>query len=484
MRSVRWYSISVWLVVGILAGGTPAWGWGTRTQQSIVQASTYVLSQDGRVLIIKLHRYTTEGAGISQEEMESLHPLFPVDPVGAIQKEMYLLQSVRTDRLDPYYAYRMGVLGKMVVQAVAPLTNAPPDVRFAYYADVDRSIQGVQLNPAKRKIVDPRPYFNRVTGEAQKYDQTIVLDYQRADGFRSFARAALPGDASRAVSAVADVWHTIFATQVEFANVEPGKMRNFLLGSIEFYLNRKNAPEAEDAYRRAAGLGILDAETRKEVADRFFAAGNKERAVDEYRMVLVEDPGRRDVVKKISSYYVSEGDVQLAKENLENARDAYATAVETDVLHPNAQRKLIDVRKKIADREARLIQSRDANDKARQLQTQAEEAAIRRNFARAIGILSEARTLLGSVSNEFIAESHMSQALLMSVNAQINQVKNELFNNAQTLSGSSRAISMQQLANAYPSQNREGLQSLLHQIFEDRMVEMDVRLNRDPITAR
>src|SRR5690606_33593746 len=137
--------------------------------------------------------------------------------------EMSLLQAVRSDRIDPYYAYRMGVLGKMVAQAVAPLADAPPNIKSAYYADVDGAIQGARLQNSQRKLVDPRPYFNGVIRDARSNAQTIILEYQAGDGFQGLAKNAVPGHASRAVAAVADVWHTIFATQVDYANVEPAK---------------------------------------------------------------------------------------------------------------------------------------------------------------------------------------------------------------------------------------------------------------------
>lgn len=485
MKPNRPVILRVLAVSLVFALAQPASAWGPITQQSIVRAAAYVLSNDGRVPIVKLKDYVQQGAAVSDETLLANHPSFSVDPVGAIQREMSLLQAVRAeDRIDPYFAYRMGMLGKMVVQTVSPLTSASPSVRAAYYSDVDGAIQGVRLETSPRKLVDPRAYFNRVVLEARENDQTIALDYQSGGGFRGLARNTLSRDASRAVDAVADVWHTIFTREVDFVNLEPGKMREFMLGAMDFYLSNRRLAEAEDAYRRAASLGILDVDTRKEFADRFFDAGYEERAVEEYRMVLSEQPGRRDAIERIAQHYREVGDTFLERGNLEDARDAYAEAAGADRLNGEAQRMLFQVENQIADREARLKAAREGIERARALQTDAEIASARRNYANALARLTEARTLLLNVPDEFIAESQIAEATLLSVDSQIQTVRSDLIENAQTLSGSASGIGMREIAASYPSQSREGLESLMQRMFEERMAQLDNRLRSEPLVSR
>ena len=91
-------------VIGLCA---PARAWGPVTQLSLVRAGTHLLSQDGSIPLVKLERYVREGAQVSDEGMMDLNPLFEIDAVGAIQREMFLLQAVRGERVDPYYAYRL-----------------------------------------------------------------------------------------------------------------------------------------------------------------------------------------------------------------------------------------------------------------------------------------------------------------------------------------------------------------------------------------
>ncbi len=434
--------------------------WGPVTQSSITTAAAHVLARDDFPLT-KLMKYVRQGSQVSADLQNELHPLFEIDPVGAIQREMFLLQSVRGDRIDPYFVYRLGVLGKLVVQASAPLATTDARVRDRYYADVERGIDGVDLDVRARKLVDPRAYFLFITSAASENDQTIIIDYQGGVGFKGYAASALSIDASRSVNAVADVWYTILSSAAPAFELSPSNMREYTLGAMRFYLAARNLREADSAYQEAEARGVLTIDVQKSIGDLFFDAGLAERAVEEYQKVLTRSPGQRDVTERISKHYELVGDEAMSRENLEDARDAYVKALRIDSLHPDAQRKLLKVESRIFARDERLVAQRLATEEASELEFRAEEAAIRRDYAQAIAHLRQAEQRYGKVTDEFPAESRTAGIGLRNVVARMGELKQELITNAQSLSGTGFRFDARRLAATTGDKNQEALQEML-----------------------
>ena len=455
----RLTSLFVATILVLPVGSASAWG--PVTQASITIAAAHVVSRDNDYPITKLLRYVRQGAEASSGVQEEMHPLFEIDPVGAIQREMFLLQSVRGDRIDPYFVYRLGVLGNLVVRASAPLANSVSRVRARYYADVERGIDGVDLDVRARKLVDPRAYFTFITSEASENDQTIIVDYEGGIGFRGYAASALSIDASRSVNAVADVWYTILSSSAPAFELSPSNMREYTLGAVRFYLAVRNLREADAAYEKAEARGILTIDVQKSIGDLFFDAGLAERAIEEYQKVLTRSPGRRDVTERMSRHYELVGDEATSRQNLEDARDAYAKALQIDSLHPDAQRKLLDVESRIFARDERLVAQRLATEEALDFENRAEEAAVRRDYARAIGFLRQAEQRYGIVTDEFPAETRTATIGLRNVVARMDELKQELITNAQSLSGTGFRFDAQRLAATTGDRNQAALQEML-----------------------
>ena len=454
--------------------------WGPETQVAITTAAAHVLSRDDHFPLPRLLKYVRQGADVSEAVQNEIHPSFEIDSVGAIQREMLLLQSVRGDRIGPYYVYRLGLLGKLVVQASAPLAHADPGVREQYYGDVERGIDGVDLEVADRKLVDPRAYFSMVTSKAWENDQTIIIDYQGGVGFRGFARSALPLDASRSVNAVADVWYTILSSAAPaFELASSGSIRDYTLGEIGFYIAMGNFREVESAYEEAVRRDILSADAQKSIGDLFFDAGFAERAIEEYQKVLERSPGRRDVTELMSRHYETVGDEADAQQNLEGARDAYANALAADSLHPQAQRKLLDVESRIFARNERLLAQRSATEVARELVNRAEEAAVRRDYARAIALLREADRRYGDVTGEFPLEARTATLGKKNVMLRMRELKRELITNAQSLSGTGFRFDVQRLVDTTEDRNQQALQDMLSAEYKRALQELGRQVTAD-----
>ena len=464
MRSRRILAAVLAAAVSLISGGAKAWG--PESQVAIVSAGTRLLGQDSAFNLHQMLRYVVQGASMAPDRQKALYASFDVDPVAAIQREMILMASVRGDRIDPYYAYRLGGLGKLVAQATAPFAvDDTGSVRARYYADVDAAIDRTNLTPTPRRVVDPRAYFSMLRTDTAANEQTIVVDYRGGLGFNGFARASLPQDASRSVNAVADVWYTVLTSQMPLYDQPVTAKRDFVLDSLDFYLAMGNLEEAKATYESAQAMGILDDNLRKAIGDRYFAAEHYERAMVEYLKILESTPDRRDVVERVAEFYEQEGDRKEEAGDLEGAREAYSKAVGANSLLTDAQRKLLDVDSRIADRDQRLLVQRGAADEARELENQSEEAAMRRDYARAIALLRDAEARYSSVTEEFPEESKIASVGLRNVTLRLKELKQELITNSRTLSGTGYMYDVQQIAVKTPDGSAQALESMLQREF-------------------
>ena len=483
--AARIVSVSLFAaVVAATAGTVPAGAWGAKTQADIVTTAVHVLSADRTMRLSALRDVVRNGAMMTQEERAELYPNFDINPVGAIEREMYLLQAVRGDSIDPYFAFRLGGLGALVAQVTAPMANANPVYRDQYYADVDAAIARAEMRTSPRRIVDARAYFSQVQAEAQNQSATIEVDYRTGIGFSGYAQASLSIAASRSVDAVADVWYTILSTGVSRANVMTTNMRDYVLRALNYYIGRKSVSGVEDIYERAESLNLLTPDTRKELGDMFFRASMFERALEQYEAVIAVEPGRRDVMERIAEYHERVGNEALEADRLEAARDAFAAAAEADQLHPDAARRLLEVQDLIEVRDARLAETRNAIQEAQAAEAQAEAEALKRNYAQAITHLRQAQILYGQVTNEFEAEALVASLGLKNIDLVMKEYKTDLISNAQSLSGSAYAQEARKLAENVEDIDEPALRGMLDREYRREVQalrqELQDSLSRTP----
>jgi tetratricopeptide (TPR) repeat protein len=353
----------------------------------------------------------------------------------AIESEMYLLQAVRGSRVDPYYAYRLGVLGALVAEVSAPLYGTNPTYRNLYYADVEGNIDRVQLQSKRRVAVDPASYLSEVTSEAQGRADLIVSDYKSGLGFKGVAGAALSEDASRSVNAVADVMLTVLRGQVTVTNLSQGQIRDYVVDAIRFYIARNNDAETEAAYAKLMDLGVTTVDLQKQIGDMFYDAEKFERAMQEYKSVLAQAPSRRDVIERIADYYVRQGDDALSEKDLEGALASYNDALEADMLHPSAQSKKLEAQAMITERDARLEAQRRSLGQGDDLLRQADSLIFKQEYTEALTLLRQASTSYGEVTDEFPTEAQLARRGLLNATQRISQLQRDVVANAGSLSG-------------------------------------------------
>jgi tetratricopeptide (TPR) repeat protein len=389
-------------VAGILA--PQAWAWGPKTQQAVVTTAMHVLSKEGVVQITRLSREVAEGATASADEMEKIHPTYNAAPVRAVETELRLLSAVRGQSVDPYFAHRLGLLGALISQITAPLSDEPSIYRTEYYADVDQNLQQVPLTTGQRKTVDVAPYLERVRARSNTRRDLLLKDYQAGIGFLGVARSSLAEEASRSVEAVADIWYTLLTGPSYQSAVSEEQVQKYVGDAMEYYVRRGNEAEIDANYGRLSKLTPKTPVFARRLGDIFYDGGLYERAILEYDVVLLHEPGQREILERIATYYVKVGDQFAAAKRLEQAEEAYGRAAKVDPLHVDAEMKRLDMEEQIGQRDARQETARRAIEEAGQLQTDAEQLALKGGHADAIGLLRQAEEKYQTVTSEFMVE--------------------------------------------------------------------------------
>jgi len=377
----------------------PAAAWGPKTRVAVVTMATRLVSREG-IPLTKLEKDVRQGAEISADGRAAILPSADRNPVLAIEAEMFLLQAARGDRVDPYFAYRLGVLGNAVAEATGPMAGAPDRYRDMYYADVEQNVD-VPITPAKRRSVDPAPYFSQIQREATARRDIIVGDYRDGVGFRGLASQSLREDVGRSVNAVADVMFTVLRSPAAVVDISEDRLRDYMVEALAFYIKRGNTAETNRAYDRLKEKSLQTPELQKRVGDMFYDAEQFERAMKEYSAVLAVSPDQRDVVERIARYYVRMGEDALIQGDLEAAQEAYENALEADALHPTAQSELVRVKRLIDERGERLAEDQARNARARDLENQADQRINQGDYAGAMESLRNAQQEYVAVDTEF-----------------------------------------------------------------------------------
>jgi tetratricopeptide (TPR) repeat protein len=447
--------------------------WGPKTQQSIVSTAAHLISSENSLPLSQLDSDLRHGATVSQDLLKSLYPSFSTNPVSAIEEDMYLLQVVHRGKISPYFAYRLGVLGKLIADVTSPMSKASATYRNLYYADVEINIQRLSVLPMKSQNVEPKSYFERRIAEANLNNEFIQRDYQSGTGFAGMASKTLRNDASRSVSSITDVWQSVLTEQSSRGYVSETQLQRYVLDAMSFYIRRGNASEVAAMDAQLATLVSRTADMQVQLGDMYYKGGFHAQAVSQYETVLASHPSRRDVIEKISVYYIDQGETMLMAEQLEGALDAFAMALKANPLNTDAERKRLDVQTRIAKRDARMAADQAVLDQAEEFRALAEEEVLREHFAEAIAFLRQSDRAYAEVSNEFPMEYQKRERGLREVRSRIESLRKDLMANAQIFRGTGFHNDAKVLARTrVNSFDTEALQKLVRISFEEELAAL------------
>lgn len=463
--------------VALWSGSAEAWGPVART--SIVTSAARLLAKEEAIPLTNLLSDIRAGAEVSDADLRALIPDWDSDPIGAVTAEMSLLQAVRGDRVDPYYAYRLGVLGRVVSGLTATMRTAKPSYRTQYYADVDGSIGNVTIASSPRVIVDASLYFRQVQDDSEVRQPLIEKDYQDGVGFRGLAAKSLSQDVSRSINAVADVWWTILQGQSRAVSISQSQLARYHENALTFYINRGNRREIDEAYDRLRALGVDSPDMLKRIGDLFYEAGDRTRAIEEYRLVLEKEPGRRDVAERIAAHYLEEGERLLEEGRIEQARDAFQEATLADQLSATAKEKLLEAERLLSQRQDRIAEAQGAVDVALGLERQAEDLVRLKNLPEAVSRLEQARDIYATVTDEFPQERRAAEVGYSNVERRLREVTAMLLSDAQNFSGAGASTDIGLLLRAHAVElGRETLVGVVEYDYARQLEEMTEEMRR------
>lgn len=454
-----------------------AFAWGPRARLSIVNTALHLLSREQSVPLTRLQNDIRAGASISNIALEELYPDMVNDPLRALENEMALLSAVKGARVDAYFAWRLGALGKLVARMTAPMRAADPATRQQYYSDADPMIDSGALSPAPRKRLDNLSHIERVIREANSTNDLIEREYRDGVGFQGAAATRLAKDVSRSVNAVADVWWTILTARAVPGNVSDAQIQRFVLSAFDFYIERGNLAEIEAADEHYRQLIDYTPDMRARIGDMLHAAGFRERAVKEYEAVLAAAPNRRDVVEKIGAHYAERAEEALEKNMLEDALEGFKKALAANALHPTAEQRRLEVEALIRRRDEQQAQYQAMLKQAEDLRELAEEEAHRQRYAEAIALLQQAEATFVAVGDEFPMEAQRRIRGLRDVRQHLNEMKQSLLNNALAFSGAGFGPDIDMvLDESGAGLEREALSLLLEQAWEDEIQRLSRKM--------
>jgi tetratricopeptide (TPR) repeat protein len=406
----------------------------------------HLVSRESGVPLSKFDKAVLEGVQAADEVIPVWYPDFKTRGAAAVESEAMLLQSIRSASMDAYMAYRVGILGVMIVRASAPFSGQPSGFRDVYYADVDGQINGIQINQAKRKDVTPSACIRGLRQQFASREATIRQDYAGGRGFGGVAKATLDEQANMVIAAIADIWCTALVGKPAGGAMSEAKVRDYIGDALEFYIKRNNKSEIESSYNRLTALSVVTPDLHKKIGDLFYAYQMFDKAIKEYNVVLEAQPDRKDVIERLTEYYLADGDKASEEARLEDALSSYQKARDMNPLNPETETKRLQAERELNARNERLNASRMSLGMASSYETQADQEAGQQNYAKALGLLKQAEEQYGAVTEEFPFEYQQATAALKSLESKSMLVKDKLIGGAQDLSGLGSVIDARHLA--------------------------------------
>lgn len=463
------------LLSACLAGTAAAWG--PRVQLTIVNTALQLISRERNLPLTRLQNDVRAGAEISPMALEELFPDAQTDSLRAIENEMALLTAARGEVIDAYFAWRLGALGKLVSRVTAPMTTAASDLRMQYYNDAEQAVDAGTLKAEPRTAVDSMARLERIIREANVSNDMIESDYKTGRGFRASGASQMPADVSRSVNSVADVWWTIITSRAVPGNISEAQLQRYVLSAYAFYIDRGNTAEIEAAETNYRKLVNFTPDMSARIGDMFYNAGLREQAVKEYEAVLAAAPDRRDVVEKLGNYYFEKAEESLERGLLEDALAKFEQALATNLLHPTAEQRRLEVAALIRQRDEQMAEYQSLLKQADELRQLAEEEALRQRFAEAVALLKQAEELYKAVGDEFPMETQRRARGLRDTQARAAEWQQGLLNNTLAFSGAGFAPDMDVLISEHAKGlEQEALKALLRREYQIEVRRLESKM--------
>jgi tetratricopeptide (TPR) repeat protein len=311
--------------------------------------------------------------------------------------------------------------------------------------DIDAHISGYRFHPDKasrKRVRNAREYLDKLRPFHADGRKMIALDYTHGDGYGGYLQQAGPVYFRDAVETVADVWFTVLRPEKDASDTVPSAraMTGYLVEEIGYLLAvKKNRIEAEKVYSSFASVNPGLPDTYEKVGDLFYAFGDEERGIQEWKTAVgFAWSERKRVTKKLAHHYLKFGKTCLEKaaaprpeeRDLPNALDAFTQCLEYDRENVEAGALLRKTRAAIADREERRELAIRIVSSASKLVKQAEADENEQAWANAISGYGRASLLFETVEEEFADQYKASQKGMDQCKKQVSRIVDTLLTKA------------------------------------------------------
>jgi tetratricopeptide (TPR) repeat protein len=407
---------------------SPAGAWEKRAQQSIAAMAMQVLKAEYpdtfRTQDANYEADVLRGAADGYALLQAQTPMPTLEAaVQTVGAQIPLLRDARRYGVGSYFAYRMGVLSSLVADIQFPLgfPQSPVEQQVAKKAfwDIERNLDGYSFSPSKKKIDlvrDVNEYFAKNQMFAREDAKIIVEDYVRGKGYDGFLKQGGPVYFSRAVEAVADVWHTVLIPQKLDFLQPPSRaaLAWYFVDEIEYLLNvKRNYLHAMKVYEHFAEVDPGLPEAYERIGDMLYAYNtpeSKARGVQEW--IKAHQAGaanRTRVSKKLAKHFMEEGNDYLAKAgqpgseetDLPNALHAFEQALAYDRTNEEAATYIQKTHVAIQERKERYENTVKLIATAEKVTNEAEKSRLAGDYSNAIKTYRQAITFYEAVGDEF-----------------------------------------------------------------------------------
>lgn len=409
-------TVVIW---GLTASEASAWG--ERAHRSIAYMALQVIERDYPGMLRDFDRDIVRGAQAGYEELADDHPMSTeTDVMVAINTQVQLMREVRRYGIGSYFAYRMGILSALTADLMIPFGHAwnssEEYLRDRISADIDKHLDGykfVRGRDRRTYIRNTLAYFAEMRTFYEDNKRIIAEDYRSGAGYTGLMREAGPNYFNKAITAVADVWHTVLRTQADASDRPASRtlLTWYFVKEIRYMLEVKSSLHHADLAHRHFQMvnpGILPA--YEEVGDIYYQFGTEEataRAVTEWRTAF-SLPGaeRPRVGQKLSQHFMRVGRGYFEKDrysdtDLPNALDAFQQALSYDRQNSEAATLIQQVNRKIEERRELYQLYLEIISKAEAIREEATRAALNKEYGTAIARLRKGVSLFDGVGDEF-----------------------------------------------------------------------------------
>jgi len=431
--------------------------WGERARQSLSAMALQVVKQEHdrafeaaeRSYEKDVIRGSLAGAGALSDSFSLASPEAAVDSIGT---EIELLRAAREFGAGSYFAFRLGALGTAVAEVMLPygVPVGRTEERLSDMMDQDidehlDSYKFVSMQKDREFIRDPRQYFERRRSFARDDRRLIMQDYQQGRGYDGFLTEAGPSYFSRAVEAMADVWHTILRLEADPSVREASRemLAWYFVDEIAYLAQEKrNMAAAERAYGDFSRVNPDLAAAYEQIGDVYYGLGTEEgveRGVREWRVAHnIGGRSRSRVADKLSAHFQDQGYLFFAEaqkpgsteQDYTNALRAFEQALEFDRGNEEAATQIQLVNNAIQEREERFQATLKFISEGQLIRQKADGMLTAEDYGNAIQTYRASLIPFEAVDEEFPDQYQEAQNAITEVKTQVNTVLNRVLNRA------------------------------------------------------